>query len=196
MKLSQPCQAFVQGFPVYVTILCSSHLQWDLQKLEALCLVLYPLLSYMHWGVVERCVFPEWNLSHRKLSWVGRFFSFYEVTHTDMLGEKGTQMRMSKFAFSPPISHSFLGYRWERQLVFRSKLTMHTAFDRKDNAHPAEITALGISKWVARKQLLKTFFYNVVSGKWYKPAIVLCIMLFCGPSVWGSLVQGLSLKKS
>ncbi|XP_078532420.1 WD repeat and FYVE domain-containing protein 3 isoform X3 [Lissotriton helveticus] len=39
-----------------------------------------------------------------------------------------------------------LGYRWERQLVFRSKLTMHTAFDRKDNAHPAEITALGISK--------------------------------------------------
>ncbi|XP_015220356.1 WD repeat and FYVE domain-containing protein 3 isoform X2 [Lepisosteus oculatus] len=38
------------------------------------------------------------------------------------------------------------GYRWERQLVFRSKLTMHTAFDRKDNAHPAEITSLGISK--------------------------------------------------
>ncbi|XP_062964929.1 WD repeat and FYVE domain-containing protein 3 isoform X7 [Cynocephalus volans] len=38
------------------------------------------------------------------------------------------------------------GYRWERQLVFRSKLTMHTAFDRKDNAHPAEVTALGISK--------------------------------------------------
>ncbi|XP_031426548.1 WD repeat and FYVE domain-containing protein 3 isoform X2 [Clupea harengus] len=39
-----------------------------------------------------------------------------------------------------------LSYRWERQLVFRSKLTMHTAFDRKDNAHPAEITALAISK--------------------------------------------------
>ncbi|KAJ8286941.1 hypothetical protein GJAV_G00045150 [Gymnothorax javanicus] len=38
------------------------------------------------------------------------------------------------------------GYRWERQLVFRSKLTMHTAFDRKDNAHPAEISALAISK--------------------------------------------------
>ncbi|XP_032095589.1 WD repeat and FYVE domain-containing protein 3 isoform X1 [Sapajus apella] len=38
------------------------------------------------------------------------------------------------------------GYRWERQLVFRSKLTMHTAFDRKDNAHPAEVTALGVSK--------------------------------------------------
>lgn len=45
-------------------------------------------------------------------------------------------------------SHSRLkpGYRWERQLVFRSKLTMHTAFDRKDNTHPAEVTALGVSK--------------------------------------------------
>ncbi|XP_061906663.1 WD repeat and FYVE domain-containing protein 3 isoform X3 [Entelurus aequoreus] len=38
------------------------------------------------------------------------------------------------------------GYRWERQLVFRSKLTMHTAFDRKDNAQPAEVTSLAISK--------------------------------------------------
>ncbi|CAB1319202.1 unnamed protein product, partial [Coregonus sp. 'balchen'] len=37
-------------------------------------------------------------------------------------------------------------YRWERQLVFRSKLTMHTAFNRKDNAQPAEITSLAISK--------------------------------------------------
>lgn len=41
---------------------------------------------------------------------------------------------------------SVSGYRWERQLVFRSKLTMHTAFDRKDNTHPAEVTALGVSK--------------------------------------------------
>lgn len=44
----------------------------------------------------------------------------------------------------------FTGYRWERQLVFRSKLTMHTAFDRKDNAHPAEITSLAISKYELR----------------------------------------------
>lgn len=64
-----------------------------------------------------------------------------------MLGEEGTKMRTSKFGFFPSLtSVLFLGYRWERQLVFRSKLTMHTAFDRKDNAHPAEITALGISK--------------------------------------------------
>ncbi|XP_072570551.1 WD repeat and FYVE domain-containing protein 3 isoform X3 [Paramormyrops kingsleyae] len=45
-----------------------------------------------------------------------------------------------------PYSQLRPGCRWERQLVFRSKLTMHTAFDRKDNAHPAEITALAISK--------------------------------------------------
>uniref|UniRef100_T1KMA3 WD repeat and FYVE domain-containing protein 3 n=1 Tax=Tetranychus urticae TaxID=32264 RepID=T1KMA3_TETUR len=38
------------------------------------------------------------------------------------------------------------GYKWQRKLVFRSKLTMHTAFERKDNAEPAAITALAISK--------------------------------------------------
>lgn len=48
---------------------------------------------------------------------------------------------LSVYLWVPP------GYRWERQLVFRSKLTMHTAFDRKDNAHPAEISSLAISKW-------------------------------------------------
>lgn len=39
-----------------------------------------------------------------------------------------------------------LGFKWQRQLVFRSKLTMHTAYDRKDNAEPASITALSVSK--------------------------------------------------
>lgn len=38
------------------------------------------------------------------------------------------------------------GFMWQRQLVFRSKLTMHTAYDRKDNAEPASITALAVSK--------------------------------------------------
>ncbi|KAJ8383375.1 hypothetical protein AAFF_G00221650 [Aldrovandia affinis] len=45
-----------------------------------------------------------------------------------------------------PYNQLRLGYRWECQLVFRSKLTMHTAFDRKDNAQPAEISSLAISK--------------------------------------------------
>lgn len=38
------------------------------------------------------------------------------------------------------------GFKWEQQLVFRSKLTMHTAYDRKDNSEPASITALAVSK--------------------------------------------------
>jgi len=38
------------------------------------------------------------------------------------------------------------GYKWQRELIFRSKLTMHTSFDRKDNSDPASVTALSISK--------------------------------------------------
>lgn len=38
------------------------------------------------------------------------------------------------------------GFKWQRQLMFRSKLTMHTAYDRKDNTEPASITALAVSR--------------------------------------------------
>ncbi|XP_063969658.1 WD repeat and FYVE domain-containing protein 3-like isoform X2 [Lytechinus pictus] len=38
------------------------------------------------------------------------------------------------------------GFKWQRQLVFRSKLTMHTAFERKDNSQPAAVTAVAISR--------------------------------------------------
>jgi hypothetical protein len=38
------------------------------------------------------------------------------------------------------------GYAWSRQLVFRAKLTMHTAFERSDNSEPAAVTALAVSK--------------------------------------------------
>lgn len=41
-----------------------------------------------------------------------------------------------------------VGFQWQRQLVFRSKLTMHTAYDRKDNAEPASITCISISKYI------------------------------------------------
>lgn len=47
---------------------------------------------------------------------------------------------------NPPPSNFVSGFKWQRQLVFRSKLTMHTAYDRKDNAEPASITALAVSK--------------------------------------------------
>lgn len=38
------------------------------------------------------------------------------------------------------------GFKWQRQLIFRTKLTMHTAYDRQDNSEPASITSLAISK--------------------------------------------------
>lgn len=37
------------------------------------------------------------------------------------------------------------GLRWHRQLIFRTKLSMHTAYDLKDNVEPASITSLAIS---------------------------------------------------
>lgn len=45
------------------------------------------------------------------------------------------------------------GFKWQRQLVFRSKLTMHTAYDRKDNAEPASITALAVSRYGILQEL-------------------------------------------
>lgn len=39
------------------------------------------------------------------------------------------------------------GFRWQRQLVFRSKLTLHTSFERKDNPTPAAITCIAPSRY-------------------------------------------------
>ena len=38
------------------------------------------------------------------------------------------------------------GFKWVRRLNYRGKLTMHTAYERKENPSPASVTALGISK--------------------------------------------------
>ena len=38
------------------------------------------------------------------------------------------------------------GFKWLRQLISRTKLTMHTAYDRLDNSEPASVTSLAISK--------------------------------------------------
>lgn len=38
------------------------------------------------------------------------------------------------------------GFQWRRVLTFKTKLTMHTAFDCQDNFEPAAITALAVSK--------------------------------------------------
>ncbi|CAF0758317.1 unnamed protein product [Rotaria sordida] len=38
------------------------------------------------------------------------------------------------------------GFKWDRRLNYRGKLTMHTAYERKENPSPAAVTAIGISK--------------------------------------------------
>ncbi|CAF5188624.1 unnamed protein product [Rotaria magnacalcarata] len=38
------------------------------------------------------------------------------------------------------------GFKWDRRLNYRGKLTMHTAFERKENISPAAVTAIGIAK--------------------------------------------------
>lgn len=36
--------------------------------------------------------------------------------------------------------------RWRRRLVLRGKLTMHTAYERRDNASPAAVTAVAAAR--------------------------------------------------
>lgn len=38
------------------------------------------------------------------------------------------------------------GTKWRRHLVLRGKLTMHTAYERRDNACPASVTAVAAAK--------------------------------------------------
>ena len=46
----------------------------------------------------------------------------------------------------PPQQQLRDGFVWQKQLVFRSKLTMHTAFERKDNKEPAAVTCISVAK--------------------------------------------------
>ena len=36
------------------------------------------------------------------------------------------------------------GFRWQFQIVFRTKLTAHTAYERQDNPLPAPVTAIAV----------------------------------------------------
>lgn len=67
---------------------------------------------------------------------VGDFFFVTEqdITDSQMMSAGSQQRRLRE------------GFHWQKQLVFRSKLTMHTAFERKDNRDPAAVTALAVSR--------------------------------------------------
>jgi hypothetical protein len=62
--------------------------------------------------------------------------------------EEGVEALAVAAAAAPPEPAMITGdgYTWSRQLVFRAKLTMHTAFERSDNSEPAAVTALAVSK--------------------------------------------------
>ena len=56
------------------------------------------------------------------------------------------------------------GFRWQKQLVFRYKLTMHTAFERKDNTNPAPVTAIATSRSVQNQSFCHIFVPNLLRG--------------------------------
>ena len=62
---------------------------------------------------------------------------------------------MKLLTFVLPI-HFCSGFMWQRQLIFRTKLTMHTAYDRQDNSDPASITSIAISKYAELMTITKT----------------------------------------
>ena len=43
------------------------------------------------------------------------------------------------------------GFRWQYQIVFRTKLTAHTAYERQDNPLPAPVTAIAVHPLVDAK---------------------------------------------
>ncbi|ESO89055.1 hypothetical protein LOTGIDRAFT_154132 [Lottia gigantea] len=59
-----------------------------------------------------------------------------------------SDIQQVKFTERPKPTKNTLrdGFKWLRQIVFRSKLTMHTAIERKDNKEPAAVTALAVSR--------------------------------------------------
>ncbi|XP_042903173.1 WD repeat and FYVE domain-containing protein 3 isoform X2 [Parasteatoda tepidariorum] len=67
--------------------------------------------------------------------------SFVMISDNDALDNNGSAVRVKK---KKKVLKD--GFKWHCQLVFRSKLTMHTAFDRSDNTEPAAITALAVSR--------------------------------------------------
>ena len=47
------------------------------------------------------------------------------------------------------------GYKWKRQLTLRGKLTMHTAFDRKDNKNPVGSFVIDNLKMLKNKNIVR-----------------------------------------
>ncbi|CAF1017714.1 unnamed protein product [Adineta ricciae] len=70
---------------------------------------------------------------------------FIVVTDVEILEAKGGSSNSENIVKSAYLDLKE-GFRWERRLNYRGKLTMHTAYERKENPSPAAVTAIGISK--------------------------------------------------
>ncbi|KAI8741991.1 WD repeat and FYVE domain-containing protein 3 isoform X1 [Biomphalaria glabrata] len=79
---------------------------------------------------------------------VGSESSEFEVLSEQDLSDSRKKLADDVLKKYKPLGKHTLreGFCWQRQLVFRSKLTMHTAYERKDNKEPAAVTAISISK--------------------------------------------------
>ncbi|XP_072939310.1 WD repeat and FYVE domain-containing protein 3 [Epargyreus clarus] len=73
--------------------------------------------------------------------------SFVMLSATDAEPTPETPPPPPTTSRSPPKeTPSEWGVRWRRRLVLRGKLTMHTAFERRDNACPAAVTAAAAAR--------------------------------------------------
>ena len=79
-----------------------------------------------------------------------RVHTIFTLLYATIFVNMCTSVSVMIIGFLCQMNHSALrsGFKWKRQLILRSKLTMHTAFDRKDNPEPASVTSLAISKFV------------------------------------------------
>ncbi|XP_061175428.1 WD repeat and FYVE domain-containing protein 3-like isoform X2 [Saccostrea echinata] len=71
---------------------------------------------------------------------------FEVISDSEVQGTPKTMEDLLKKYKGNPRNYLREGFKWQRQLMFRSKLTMHTAFERDDNKEPAVITAIAVSK--------------------------------------------------
>ncbi|OXA60252.1 WD repeat and FYVE domain-containing protein 3 [Folsomia candida] len=72
--------------------------------------------------------------------------SFEVVSESEIARMRHEERKMSHGAALLEAHKLREGYVWERKIIFRGKMTMHTAYDRKDNTEPASITAISVSK--------------------------------------------------
>lgn len=80
----------------------------------------------------------------RVVTFKGLFF--LQVSESEIARMRHEERKMSHGAALLEAHKLREGYVWERKIIFRGKMTMHTAYDRKDNTEPASITAISVSK--------------------------------------------------